>query len=183
MGVFLLVMLKLNYYPKGNVLLLALALVTTIVLDGAKVVITGSFGGIIKDVNTAARVAGMGVEQFIFRWSNLIDTTQKFYGNLFSNFIIFILCLFWLFHANLKEISSIFLVIFLSIGSIPLFFGDWVVQSRILYDIPFQIPAAIGLCYIGRKQTNGTLIILAVCTWLVGVSFRAASNFSIMSPS
>jgi hypothetical protein len=181
-GIFLLVMLKLKYYPKWNVLLLALALVTTIVFDGAKVVITGSFGGIIKDINTAARV-GMGVQQFIFRWSNLIDTTQKFYGNLFSNFIIFILCLFWLFRANLKEISSTFLVIFLSIGSIPLFFGDWVVQSRVLYDIPFQIPAAIGLCYIGRKQTNGTLIILAVCTWLVGVSIRAASNFSIMSPS
>ncbi len=38
------------------------------------------------------------------------------------------------------EPYNIFIMVFLSIGIVPLFFSDWVLQTRVLYNIPFQIP-------------------------------------------
>ena len=62
-------------------------------------------------------------------------------------------------------------------GIIPLFFGNLVIQTRVLYDIPFQIPAAIALTYIMKKHTNGTMMILPICIWFFAISIRAVSNF------
>jgi hypothetical protein len=58
----------------------------------------------------------------------------------------------------------------------PLFFGDWTVQSRVFYNIPFQIPAAIGLNYI-MQQRRGIIISLSICIWLIAISVVSVSNF------
>ena len=62
------------------------------------------------------------------------------------------------------------------IGIPPLFFGDWVVQSRVFYNIPFQIPAAIALTYISRHE-NATKILMPIYVWLIAMSVWAVSNF------
>jgi hypothetical protein len=70
-------------------------------------------------------------------------------------------------------------MIFLSIGMIPLFIGDWTVQSRVYYNIPFQIPAAIALNHI-KERLKGTMILLPICLWLISISIVAVSNFSMV---
>jgi hypothetical protein len=99
-----------------------------------------------------------------------------FVGGLFSNFIIFALCIYWLYRTCWREQSTIFLMAFLSVGLFPLLFGNWVAQSRVFYDIPFQIPAAIAF-YSIMKKSHGTLLILPICIWLLAMSIRAVSNF------
>ena len=181
MGVFLAILLAYNYYNKKSIILLLLVVLSSVVLDSARIAATGQSGGIERDIYTA-RQGGVGLEQYMIRWSNLVDIIQIGFGGLFSNFIIIILGLYWLFRSSLSEPSNIFLLIFLSIGIIPLFIGNWVIQTRILYDIPFQIPAAIALTYV-KNQTNGTMILLPICIWLIAMSIRAVSNFYLILPS
>ena len=174
-GIFLAIMLKLNYYSKRNIILLLLVLFASAIVDIAKLTIIGSSSGIVQDIIIVNR-GGVGLEQFGLRWSNLIDIVQNWYGTQFSNFIILILGLFWLWFSNFRKQVNIFIVIFLLLGFAAIFFGHPGVQGRILYDIPFQIPAALSLSYI-RKQNSGTLIIFAICVLLVSISVRATLNF------
>jgi hypothetical protein len=143
-------------------------------------VMLGSSGGIERDLELAYN--SMGLNQFAQRWDILIDVIQNIVGGQFSNFVILALCIYWLFYSDMREISSIFFLVFLSIGIIPPFFGDWAVKTRIFYNITFQIPAAIALTSI-KKQHNGIILMLPICVWLVAISVRAVSNFySIVSP-
>jgi hypothetical protein len=175
-AVFLLIMLRLKYYSKKNIILLLLVLFASVIVDLAKLAIIGSSSGVMQDI-TVAHGGGIGLEQFALRWSNLIEIVQNWYGTLFANFIILILGLYWMWLSNFRSQVNIFIVIFLSIGLGAAFLGTPTVQGRILYDIPFQIPAALSLSYI-KKLDGGTLAILSICILLVGVMFRAVLNFN-----
>ena len=140
MAIFFLVMLKFNYYDKKRIILLLLIILSSVIIDIVRMVILSSAGGIEQDIGIAHK-GGVGLGQFSQRWNNLIFTTQNYFIGQFSNFIILVLGLYWLARSNLQEPSNIFIVIFLSMGIIPLFFGNLVIQTRVLYDIPFQIPA------------------------------------------
>ena len=78
---------------------------------------------------------------------------------------------------NFRAQVNIFIVIFLSIGFGAVFLGTPGIQGRILYDIPFQVPAALSLTYI-KKQHGGALIFLTICILLIYVSIRAVLNFN-----
>jgi hypothetical protein len=48
----------------------------------------------------------------------------------------------------------------------------------VLYEIPFQIPAAIALTNI--KRNSGNAIAFTICFWLIIISVRTASNFYLI---
>lgn len=175
MSVFLIIMIKAKHYYKKRIVLLFIILSSSVVLDIVKTSITGSMTGIEKDMEFA-KATGTGLEQFIIRWSNLTRSVYSFLGGQFSNFIIFSLGLYWLFQSNTRDISTVFLMIFLSIGLIAFLIGDYRVQARIFYDIPFQIPAAIALSWL-RKSSTTSLISIPICIWLIGLVIRSVSNF------
>jgi hypothetical protein len=179
-GVFLIVMLKLGYYRRKTTVLLLVAVLSSVVIDVGKTASMGSYGGIEREIDIAYQT--MGINQFAQRWDILVDVTQNIVGGQFSNFIVLALCLYWLFYSRIRDMSSIFLIIFVSVGLIPLFFGGWDVKLRVFYDIPFQIPAAIALAYI-KRQPNGIMLLVPVCLWLVAISVRTVANFYTGSPS
>jgi hypothetical protein len=174
--IFLGAILKLSYYSRKRALLLLLVIFASIAIDAARVALTGAAAGIERDINVAQQQqAGLG--QFNQRWYNLLSTTHFHYGSLFGNSIFFALGLYWLFKCKIREPYNILLLIFLSLGIIPLFLGDWVVQSRVFYNIPFQIPAAIALTFLLNTNKSGALVVVVVCIWLMAFSVRAVSNF------
>jgi hypothetical protein len=175
MSVFLIIMIKAKHYCKKRIVLLFIILSSSVVLDIVKTSITGSMTGIEKDMEFA-KATGTGLEQFIIRWSNLTRSVYSFLGGQFSNFIIFSLGLYWLFQSNTRDISTVFLMIFLSIGLIAFLIGDYRVQARIFYDTPFQVPAAIALSWL-RKSVTTSLISIPICIWLIGLVIRSVSNF------
>jgi hypothetical protein len=181
MGVFLLVLLKLHYYDRKKIILLLVVLSCSLLIDVGRMIITGAYSGIGYDISPPfGSDLKLGPEQFMTRWSSLIDTTQNYYGSLFANSIIYGLGLYWLLRSRVKDLHTIFLITFLSIGIIPLFLGNWSVQSRVFYDVSFQIPAGIALAYI-YKKSNGPFIILPICIWLVAMAIIAVSNFYLVS--
>jgi hypothetical protein len=175
MSVFLIIMIKAKHYCKKRIVFLFIILSSSVVLDIVKTSITGSMTGIEKDMEFA-KATGTGLEQFIIRWSNLTRSVYSFLGGQFSNFIIFSLGLYWLFQSNTRDISTVFLMIFLSIGLIAFLIGDYRVQARIFYDTPFQVPAAIALSWL-RKSVTTSLISIPICIWLIGLVIRSVSNF------
>src|ERR687892_210523 len=160
---------------RGRIIWLLLAILVSIGVDIAKVSLTGSSGGLEQDIDVAQR--SLGIEQFNLRFDILDATMHGSLGGVFSNFIILILGLFWVLKSNMREPGTIFVMIFLSAGLVPLYIGSWTLQVRVLYDIPFEIPAAIALYYISSRVGSSILVTLAACTWLVGVSLVTVMNY------
>jgi hypothetical protein len=175
MGVFLAIMLKLNHYRRQSIVLLLLVVLASVIIDVARTTITSSASGIERDIEVA-KVTGVGPEQFALRWSNLLRTIYSYVGGQFSNFIIFTLGLYWLFRSSIREPATIFLITYLSIGLFPFLLGDYRIQTRVFYDIPFQIPDGIALYFI-RKQAISSVMLLPICIGLIGTSITAISNF------
>ena len=181
MGVFLAIMLKINHYRRQSIVLLLLVVLSSVIIDVARTTLTSSASGIEKDIEVA-KVTGVGPEQFALRWSNLLRTIYSYVGGQFSDFIIFTLGLYWLFQSSIREPVAIFIITYLSVGLFPFLLGDYIIQTRVFYDIPFQIPAGIALYFI-RKQTIGSVMWLPICIWLIGTSIIAVSNFYLILPS
>lgn len=154
--VFLLVLLLLNYYPRKRILLVYLVLSSSIAVDVLKSSWVGSSTGLEADVSVGR--SGLGLSQFADRLKTLVDTVQTYYGGVYGNIAILGLGLYWLIRCNPRDLASIFLLIFMSSALVPLFIGDWVLQSRVLYEIPFQIPASIAFSFLLKGNHKVVLI-------------------------
>ena len=164
-------------FTKRRIIWLLLVILVSIVVDITKVLLTGSSGGLEQDIEVAQR--SLGIEQFNLRWLILNTTMHHSMGGVFSNFIILILGLLWVLKSNMREPSTVFLMIFLSAGLVPLFFGSWSIQARVFYDMPFEIPAAIALYYISSRSRS-ILVTLAACTWIVAMSLFTVMNYYLI---
>ncbi|HEX2231412.1 MAG TPA: hypothetical protein VHG34_04410, partial [Nitrososphaeraceae archaeon] len=121
---------------RKRIIWLLVAILISVGVDITKALLTGSSGGLIQDAELAQ--TNLGIEQFNTRFDTLDLTMHGSLGGVFSNFIILILGLFWVLKSNIREPSTIFLMIFLSVGLIPLNIGSWTLQVRVFYDMPFE---------------------------------------------
>ena len=166
-----------NHFTKRRIIWLLIAILISIAVDISKVLLTGSSGGLERDIELAQ--TRLGIEQFYLRWLILNVTMYDNMGGVFGNFIILILGLLWVLKSNMREPSTVFLMIFLSAGLVPLFFGSWSIQARVFYDMPFEIPAAIALYYISSRSRS-ILVTLAACTWIVAMSLFTVMNYYLI---
>jgi hypothetical protein len=199
-GVFLilLVLFRRRDYSQKAILLALLIVAASIAVDVSKSLATNSSSGIFQDVELSGRL--MGPDEFARRWDTLTFTVYSALGGILANSVILLLGLYWVFKSSYKYSSTIFLLVFLSMAIPPLFLGDWVAQSRTIYLIPFQIPAALGLTYIvsSRKNTekadaykynnqiwsvNGIVSVVAICAVLTAVAVTILSNLYLVLPS
>ena len=164
-----------NPFTKRRIIWLLLAILVSIAVDITKVLLIGSSGGVEQDIQLAQ--TNLGIEQFNMRWLILNTTMHDSLGGVLSNFIILLLGLFWVLKSNMRDPGTVFLMIFLSAGLVPLYIGSWTLQVRVLYDIPFEIPAAIALYYISTRSGSSRLVTVAACTWLVAVSLVTVMNY------
>jgi hypothetical protein len=166
-----------NHFTKRRITWLLVAILLSIVVDVTRVSLTSSSGGVEQDIQLAG--TNFGLEQFNMRWRILHATAHESFGGVFSNFIILILALFWVLKSNMRNPGTVFLMIFLSVGLLPLYIGSLTLQTRVFYDIPFEIPAAIALYYISTRS-GSMLVTVAACTWLVAVSLVTVMNYYLI---
>jgi hypothetical protein len=138
---------------------------------------------IVKNVITSPRVfladkiPGMiGINNFSDRLGILYDAVQTYYGSQLSNFLILAVGVIWIFLFNTKGLDSKLICIFLSLGAATLFFGGWAVQSRVIYDIPFQIIAGSTLAWLSRQVLFKPWAAITM-VWLTAMAIRSVSNF------
>jgi len=173
-GIFLIVSWRFKMFERKTIGLVFLIIVASIAFDVGKSIMTESQGGIERDVSIASSSASYGNLSMI--WNNLMQTSLVYSGGIFGNFLILSLCIYWLFRSNFREMPNLFIAIFLSIGIVPILLGDELIQSRVLYNISFQIPAAIGLAYLANQQ-RGTLLVIAISIWILTMSLQNITNF------
>jgi hypothetical protein len=176
--VFIIYGLVMGNNSRKRLSFLLSAIAISLILDIIRIQIIGTSSG-IQQMNVFSY--GISLGQYYQSWGNLTFATQIYVGGIFSNFIIYILGIYWSLRSNIKEPKNIFLFIFLSIGLIAIFIGDEVIQARLFYDIPFQIPAAIVLTQM-MKTYNGKMMAIAVCMWILFVSVRTLFNLYLISP-
>jgi hypothetical protein len=167
------IMLKIKKYPKISIFYLFIAIIPSLVTDGLRMILTKS-SGVVEDASFA-HSQGAGIHDIATFWYNLVSTTQIYMAGLFGNSIILILVLYWLYKCNIKDKSTLLIIVFFSLTIIPIIFGEKQIQTRFLFEIPFQIPVAIALTYIRKNQ--GIVFFSVICLWLVIISIRAATNF------
>jgi hypothetical protein len=171
--IFLAILLVFKREEKKKIIFLYLALVPSGLIDLAKLILL-NFSGLIGDVSFAQDKIMLSPE-ILNVWHNLVVTHNINLGGILGNSLILLLVLYWVYVSKLKEKATILIILFLSLSILPIIFADTDVQSRILFEIPFQIPAAIGLYHI--KARYGNALFICTCLWLLVISVRIVSNF------
>ena len=174
LGIFLFVTWRLKIFERKRVGLVFLIIVASAAFDSGKSIMTEADSGFENNIDIALIHAD--ILNVFSIWDNLSQTSLVYLGGIFGNFLILSLCIYWLLRSNFREMPNLFIAIFLSIGFLPILFGGEVIQSRVLFNIPFQIPAAIGLFYIAN-QHKSNLLLLAISIWILTVSFQTIINF------
>jgi len=174
MGIFLIVSWRLKMFERKIIVMVFLIIVVLIVFDAGKSIMMDTPFAIEVDVSLASKNASFG--NLISTWSNLSQTSFVYAGGIFGSFLILSLCIYWLLRSNFREMHNLFIAIFLSIGTLPILFGGELIQSRVLLNIPFQIPAAIGLAYLAN-QHRGPLLVIGISIWILTMSLVTITNF------
>jgi len=173
-GIFLIVSYRFKMYDKKRIGLIFLIIVTTVAFDLGKSIMIDTSSGLERDVRFA--ISDVSILNLFSIWPNLSQTSLVYVGGIFGNFLILSLCIYWLWRSDLRKMPNLFIAIFLSIGILPILFGGEIIQSRVLYNIPFQIPAAIALVYLSN-QHRGTLLVFSIAIWILVMSIQAVINF------
>jgi hypothetical protein len=118
------------------------------------------------------------VSPFGDRWSVLVRTVEVFLGGIFSNMVILLLVLYFTVMFKIKNKVGYFTTVFLSLGMIAIIFGDKIVQSRILYDIPFQIPAGLALANIFVLR-HGKVAAMVIGLSLLSIAIYTMTNLGV----
>lgn len=118
----------------------------------------------------AAQISGPAVSlgAFLARSFNLGVSLNFLYGGFLNNPVLLVLALYWVAFARKNGLGDKFVMAWFSLSAIPVFFGNPTIQSRALYDLPLQFPAAMGLVAIAdrlekkRKWLGACLVALVL---------------------
>jgi len=158
--------------------IICLILLSLVVFDVVKIALGLGPGAIGRNLFTIERT-GTGVDQIEDRWSNLVRTVQVYvggiYGNPFLLSLAFLGCTLLFYNSN-RRYTTHFVLIFFSIGIIPLFLGDREILARIMYLVPFQIPAAIAIFWLMKWGVLGMSLSVALLLSILAASIRIATN-------
>ncbi|WP_148686655.1 hypothetical protein [Candidatus Nitrosocosmicus hydrocola] len=172
--IFFVMMIALRMENRKLIFFLILALIPSISIEAIRTTFV-EFAAVEENISFGNSRMNI-LPSIDIIWTNLIDSNHIYFGGIFGNTIILALTLYWTFQSkSINKLTMLFGVTF-SLGLIFIIFGDEEIQSRILYQIPFQIPVAIGLLKIKRKY--GTPLFVMTTLWILTISIRNLTNFN-----
>ncbi|MGQ0637733.1 MAG: hypothetical protein ACT4N1_00005 [Nitrososphaerota archaeon] len=97
----------------------------------------------------------LSYREFANRWTNFPYFMHYYVGGFLTNAAILVFAFVWTFYAKYEKTFDRILLASLFAGALPLVFGDEVLQSRVYYDMPVHIVAAIAIWRIlNRNDIN-----------------------------
>lgn len=165
-----------------NIIILSAIMAAVIALDISKSSYSGGVTSFENDLSLADST--ISVDEFNARWLNLNSTFRFYLGGFLTNSVTIALLLVWTIRARYNKDSDRLLLSMLFIGLLPILFGDYVVQARIFYIIPLQIPASIVLYKILQFQNKaiGVPLFLSLLLMQANYSIRAMANMYLNFP-
>jgi len=128
----------------------------------------------------------IGYTEFAQRWDNLNSTFHWYVGGYLTNSAVLLLVFLWAVTSNYKNHFDRILYSMLFISVLPILFGDIVVQARIFYNIPLQIPASIMMYRIYKNPKKTTFekpLLFALIFMQFNYALRAMANMYYVAPS
>jgi len=174
--------MMLRRYRRGvqlhrwSMLAIAVVLAANLFADLVKSQVLLSVSGVAVESGIAA--GNLSLDNFLGFWENLLFAFRYYVGGYFTQPLALFLALMGTYVLVRREDpGSRILIAWLSVVALPLFFGSFMVQSRILYDLPLDVLSAIGLYSIlgvlhgkgGRENRVLTYLFLA---WVLLVYFN-----------
>lgn len=157
---------------------ICIVLISVLAADISRSQLTGIPSGIDRHIALAEESSG--ASQYFTRWESIQNTVFVFGGGAFANVIVLGLGVYWILRANTQLIGNLFLMLFLAAGIIPLFLGDWIIQSRVLFNIPFHIIAGMAFWMLVNKPDHRTLLLaFTLYLWMVAEVIFVVANFPV----
>jgi hypothetical protein len=116
------------------------------------------------------------------RWDRLFFTLNTYVGGFLSNPAIFLLTLMWLVRADISKGLHRLMLSMVFILAIPITFGSIEFQTRVLYNIPFHIPALLGILILNFKDKTNRIFLITTCLVFATYAVRAMANLQLDLP-
>ena len=121
--------------------------------------------------------------EFANRWTNFPYFMHFYVGGFLTNAAILVFAFVWTLYAKYDKTFDRILLACLFAGALPLVFGDEVLQSRVYYDMPVHIAAAIAIWRI-LNRTDVNPLFAKTAFSLVTIHFaiyaiRSLSNLNL----
>jgi hypothetical protein len=117
------------------------------------------------------------------RWDQLIFILQTYVGGFLSNPALFLLGLIWIIRSDLSAGLNRLMFVMICLTVIPFTFGNAEFQTRVLFNIPFHIPALLAL--FGARIQDKTVryaLIVSVTLFLATYAIRAMASLYLVLP-
>ena len=152
-------------------------LATDIILDFAKSLVFGSSVA-VQDASTG--LSGSGISQALLLWPNIIYGLFTAYGGLLGNAILLGLPVITVTILRFREKFERLLLLWVALSSIPFLATPSLVETRILYDMPFPVLISLALLFPSRpivdKSVHSNLAFLFLLLLLLNYVLRAVTS-------
>ncbi len=173
--IFLLLDLVKHFHLRKHVFIALLIISASAVIDIARISITGTTG-LEQDIETVKTI--FGIENYPNRWAELSRVSYVHLGGLLGNFLMLALAAYFAVTINADKNPFLYiLLIFFSIGLFGLFLGNYIMLSRLIFNMPIQVAAALSILNI-RNYTNGYAASIAIIISLSAISVRQYLNLA-----
>lgn len=171
---------------RKKVALILFIVALNVSIDAARIYGLGAKGGFERDLEVANESAGL--DQFVLRHSNLRYTFAVYVGGLLNNPLILGLALIFVIMGRrlVSDILWRYLLIALTISIIPILFGDEIIKTRIIYNIPIQVAAALGALIVMsllQDKRYKILFVTAIILFMINYGFRGMANLYLLPPT
>jgi hypothetical protein len=112
-------------------------------------------------------------------WLDLLNSSRFYVGGYLTNMPLLTLAALGIIRANKRTISNLILWVLLALTSALYLIGGIVVKSRLLYNIPVGLLAALGVSYIDDLGIDGrlkTVLKAVIVVSLLSYLFRDLAN-------
>ncbi len=123
------------------------------------------------------------IREFQNRWINFPYFMHLYVGGFFANTLPLVFAFVWTLYAKYEKTFDRIMLSAIFVGSIPIIFGNPILQSRVFYDMPIFVAAALGvLRVLNRKNFSSpfakvTLVLITVDIFIYAI--RSLSNLVI----
>jgi len=165
--------------PRRALVVKAAAL--TLALDiGVDFVKSLLFGAPLSAQEASASIApGFGLSQILNFWPNILNGLFLAYGGLLASALILTLSLFAALSLRIDNVVRRLLLAWIAISSISVIAFSYLLQTRLIYELPFPILIAIGLLATLRRMNrdlNPNLLFLLIMLALVNYSLKSVTS-------
>jgi hypothetical protein len=163
--------------------LLGLLLAISIGVDLLKATSGGTLAGFEVDQNLAQESVSGNL--FLSRWSNLTFAISTYLGGGLGSILPLVLSIIWLVSMKFTNDSNRIIASFFFVAAPLLIFGDYVIQSRLLYILPVNVAMSVGAYMVAsnlRDKRTSLAFLAFVVLYQLNYAMRSISNFYLIPP-